>query len=280
MAALSVVVALKWSVLVDEASVPGDAVASLNPNRFGLSLADRAALELGLRLSQRWGCPLTAVTVGPVSADGALRVADGVGVGDLRRIDRPADRSSSAVAADIAAVCSPGSLLIGGDASADRGSGTVGAFAAAVRGTPMALGLVNVEPAPTPGVLTVERRLDRGGRERLEVRAPAVISVEGTVATLRRATLSGALAATQLAVAPQPGALGSTMAELAASPPRQHRVRTRTVVAPSADLSPQARVLQLVGATRDRRGPRLEYLDAAAAAEAILRQLQEWGYLP
>ena len=71
-----------------------------------------------------------------------------------------------------------------------------------------------------------------------------------------------------------------TTAELAMSALRQHRIRTRRVAAPSPALTPQERVLQLSGARGERRGPRLEYLDPPDAADAILRQLAEWGYLP
>ena len=279
MAALSVVVALKWSALLDEVdSLSGQARPALNS--YGLSAPDRACLELGLRLAEAWGCHIAAVTVGPAQADAALRQAGAVGVTDLRRIDRAEGSASRVVASELAGVCTEATLLICGNASADRGSGTVGAFAAAQRGTPMALGLVKVERGETPGVLVVERRLDRGARERLEVRAPAVISVEGSVATLRRASLAGALSAAQMALSVgQPGRADAP-AELATSMPRQHRVRTRRVAAPSPALSPQDRVLQLSGARGQRRAPRLEYLEPAPAADAILAQLAEWGYLP
>ncbi|MEZ5321834.1 MAG: hypothetical protein R2698_07150 [Microthrixaceae bacterium] len=75
------------------------------------------------------------------------------------------------------------------------------ALVAAGLGAAQALGLVEVANA-TSGrgagaeVVVAVRRLDGGRRERLEVRAPAVLSVEGSVARPGRAPLSALRAAT------------------------------------------------------------------------------------
>ena len=90
-------------------------------------------------------------------------------------------------------------LVVCGDYSADRGSGTVPAALAALTGLPQALGLVSAvlaEPAAdgvdgssSPARIRVQRRLDGARREELLVSPPAVVSVEGSVARLRRAPL-------------------------------------------------------------------------------------------
>ena len=91
------------------------------------------------------------------------------------------------------------SVVLCGDRSADRGTGALPAFLAHELDAAQALGLVSLIPDPdstgqAPAVLA-ERRLDGGWRERLRVPLPAVCSVEGAGVRLRRASLTGALAA-------------------------------------------------------------------------------------
>ena len=210
-------------------------------------------------------------------ADGALREAAGAGATDLVRVEGPGGAPSTAVAVALAAACPPGALVVCGDASADRGSASVPAFLAGTRGSPMALGLVDVAGAG-PGRLAAQRRLDRGGRERLEITAPAVISVEGPVARLRRGTVEAALAAPVLPIRVlAPPDTGSVA--LRPGPPRPHRPRTRVVPAPPATDTPLERVRRLSGATVERTPPRLLHLDPPDAAAAIVEQLRRWGYL-
>ena len=74
---------------------------------------------------------------------------------------------------------------------------------AALAGLPQALGLVQVDVAVNGGgdpAISVQRRLAGARREELRVRPPAVVSVEGAVARLRRAPLSGTLAGGAAAV--------------------------------------------------------------------------------
>ena len=174
-----IVVARKW--------VAGDA------RWADVSDADRAALEVGLRLAEATGDAVTAVTVGGPGAERSLRECLAVGAAHAVRVDAPADLASSDVAVAIAAVAADARWVICGDASADRGSGSVPAFVAGELGAAQALGLVEVEPVGS-GVRAV-RRLDGGRRELLDLTAPAVLSVEGSVARLRRAALGAEVAA-------------------------------------------------------------------------------------
>jgi electron transfer flavoprotein beta subunit len=273
---LSVVVALKWAPLrveVDELT----GVSRPVPRSEGLAACEQAALEVGLRLAAEWGCPLLAATAGPAAADGALREAAAVGVTDVVRVHVAGGSPSGAVAVALASACPEGALVVCGDASADRGSAAVPAFLAAMLGTPMALGLVDVAGAG-PGRLAVQRRLDRGGREVLDVTAPAVVSVEGSVARLRRGGLDAALAAPAAPVrvlAPS----GSVPPVAPAGPPRPHRPRTKVVPPPPPGEIPLERIRRLSGATTERTPPRLLHLDPPDAAAAIVEQLRRWGYL-
>jgi hypothetical protein len=90
-------------------------------------------------------------------------------------------------------------LVVCGDHSADRGTGSTPAFLAGLLGAAQALGLVQL--STVEGELRALRRLDGGRRERLVVPLPAVCSVEPTGVRLRRAALPAVLAA---ATAPIP----------------------------------------------------------------------------
>ena len=160
----------------------------------GVSDADRAALEIGLQLAETAGDAVTVVTVGEPGAEHGLRTAVAAGAVRAVRVDAPRGLASDAVAGAIAALAIDATWVLCGDASADRGTGAVPAFLAAELGAAQALGLVAVEPAGT-GPLRATRRLDGGRREVLDVASPAVLSVEGAVARLRRASLPAELAA-------------------------------------------------------------------------------------
>ena len=77
----------------------------------------------------------------------------------------------------------------------DRGTGSVPAFLAHELGNAQALGLVEVDTGHAVDRAVdcaCVRRLDGGRREVLDVAAPAVLSVEGSVRRLRRAPLAAA----------------------------------------------------------------------------------------
>ena len=106
---------------------------------------------------------------------------------------------SASVAAALTPVVAHSTAVWCGDYSADRGSGSVPAFLAARLHRQQALGLVGVEFIDP---LRVTRRLDGGRREILRITGPAVLSVEGSVARLRRASLRSALTAQKAEVLP------------------------------------------------------------------------------
>ena len=153
-------------------------------------------------------------------------------------------------------------------------------LAGGLGGAAQALGLVALALGE-PGALTALRRLDGGRRERLGlVPTPAVCSVEGATARLRRASLPGVVAAGTAAievvtVGGTRGAGGAPVPVVVRSGPYRPRARRRP--SPSA-ADPHTRILALTGAMTDRTPPVLVHLDPAAAAERILDQLRLWGY--
>lgn len=244
----------------------------------GLSDADQAALEWALRLGAEWDSEVVAVTAGSAGADAVLQEAIACGASRAVRVDIDPEVASSTVAAAIGAVCEGARLFVCGDWSLDRGSGAVPAYLAALAGAPQALGLVTLDAAE-PWVLRAERRLDGGRRERLVVRAPAVISVEGSSARLRRASLAAALGARRARIDVQQPPLAASVVHV---PSRSgpFRPRPRVLPPPPADLSPRERVLALTGALVERTPPKRVVLEPEEAAGLLIEQLREWGELP
>jgi electron transfer flavoprotein beta subunit len=271
---------------------------AVRPDRVpaGASAAGLAALEIALRLRDVWRARVIAATVGPVDAEPMLRDALARGADHAIRVEMPHGHGTSwgqgarapgtPSALDSAARLLASALadcpvvLCGGtsDEHSHGGTGAVPAFMAAHGGRAQALGLIGVEPGPEPGTVRAERRLDGGWRERLLVRAPMVLSVEGGIARPRRAALASVLASRSAAVAvlsPVPEGDALDEGSLAVLP---YRPRARILSAPDGE-SPLERVLSLLGA-QTHRGP-AERVEAEphVAAKRILDQLRQWGYL-
>ncbi len=274
-------VAMKWVDLRPEIDPLTGAVHS--DVRFsGASGADQAALELALRMGERWGVEVVVVTVGPASAEAMLRDALAAGATSAVRVEADAEAPSQSVARALAEVFAAVGvdMVFCGDWSLDRGSGSVPAFLAGALGFAQALGLVAVSPHDNAShALSVQRRLDGGRRERLRIQAPAVVSVESGAARLRRAPLTGVLHArgATIDVRPAPAPVGAPhLTPVRVGP---YRPRARVLPAPPSTLSPRERVVALTGALTERTPPQTLVLEAPEAAERILEQLRVWGYL-
>ncbi len=279
-------VAMKWVDLRPEIDHLTGAVHT--DARFsGASGADQAALEIALQLAELWKKDVVAVTAGPTASEAMLRDALGAGAARALRIDLDPTTSSQNVALSLAETFKSHhiEMVICGDWSLDRGSGSVPAFLSNAMGFSQALGLVSVAPGNergtlnAPAVLNAQRRLDGGRRERLRIQAPAVISVESGAARLRRASLSNVLKAKRAAIEVRPASGSVGVANLTPTRVGPYRPRARTLPPPSPTLTPRERVLALTGALVERTPPQTLVLDAPAAATRILDQLRTWGYL-
>ena len=284
-----IVVALGWSWL-DGNVDPLTGAVSADPRDCGAGPADLAALEHALRLAERWQARVVAATVGPGEADAMLRDALAAGAAVALRVE-PASRTpglrpallvggpDTAVALAAALIQRYGvpDLVLCGDRSPDRGTGSFPAFLAAALDAAQALGVVRIEPTDD-GNLRVHRRLDGGRREVLLVSRPAVVSVEAAGVRLRRAGLPATLASGQ-AVIPVVSAAksfaGQRVRVLGAHP---YRPRPRELPGPSG--SALRRVLELTGALTERTPPTvLGPLSAGQAADELLGYLRRRGYL-
>jgi len=272
-----------------------------DPDGLGVSAADEAALEWALRLGEAWERPVLIAAAGERSCEPLLQAALAAGAARAVRVAIGPDSPSALVAARLAPVLRAAGAdgVLCGDASLDRGSGSVPAFLAGELGAAQALGLVGLGVETADRTLLVERRLDRGRRERLRVRPPFVVSVEAGTARLRRASLSALLATrrAEIEVAEaggedRTGAVGGTLeageeveagrqvdaARIVGIEP--FRPRTRVVAPPPATLGPRERVLALTGALRGRQPSRTLKLGPEEAAAALLQALSDWGELP
>jgi len=259
-----IVVAWKWVTTGDDERLSGT------------SAADEAALEVALRLAAATGDEVVTVTVGGPPAERGLRAAVAAGATRAMRIDAPEALTGSAVAAALAGVAAGARWIVCGDVSADRGTGSVPAFLAAELDAAQALGLVSVEAEGGDRVRVV-RRLDGGRREVLDATPPAVLSVEGAVGRLRRASLAAELDARDVKIDVVPGPAGPVEAAARVAP---YRPRARQRPAPAGD--PLARVRELTATATGDGGPahpEVVTLDPPAAAARILAALRDWGYL-
>jgi electron transfer flavoprotein beta subunit len=240
----------------------------------GVSAADQAAIEMALRHGEATRSTVIAVTVGGPGSDQALRTALACGVATAIRVAAPDDMSSASVAEALIPVVAHSTAVWCGDYSADRGTGRVPAFLAARLQRQQALGLVGVD-LTTP--LRVTRRLDGGRREVLRITGPAVLSVEGSVARLRRASLRAALSAQATEVLPYgtstvPSDSTSTIVV------RPYRPRARVLPAP-VGATALDRLRALTDASAAPQPGEVVEATPAAAAQRIIEVLRDWGVL-
>ena len=284
---LAVFVCVKWVDLRPEID-PVTGAVSVDHRRYGFSEADRAATEVGLHLAERSAGTVTLGCAAPEGADGALRELAASGASRVVRLDVEEGAAARDVSVGIAGVVAgrggnDPALVVCGDYSLDRGTGTVPGLVAHHLRCAQALGLIEVaDAAPDEvggdaGAVRVVRRLDAGRRAHLAVVAPAVISVEGSVRSLRRASLSAVLAARSLDIEVI-DPMDSPLTEPAVISTAPIRPRARVNPAPSGD-SALGRIIELTGALVERTPPRRVVAEPAEAAAVIVEQLRHWGYL-
>lgn len=266
---MTIAVCLKWI------NASGQPEADQPDERFmGISYADQAALEYALRVSEHTNEEIIVVTAGPVGSEIVLRDALARGAHQATRIDINRSSESAAIARAIAPVIAHCSLIWCGDYSADRGSGSVPAFIAAELSCDQALGLVEID-IPTDGQHHIKalRRLDGGRREQLTIFGRAVLSVEGSTARLRRASLKGSMAANKHVIT----VISSNPTAIDTAPVRPYRPRARTVAAPVGN-SALDRVRQIADTSSTKGHGETVHLEPREAAELIINKLREWGY--
>ncbi len=254
--------------------------------RAAENLADAFALEAALELRERGELErVTCLSAGSARADAALAAGLAAGADRALRIEVPddAELDEFAIGALLAAAVAHlgGALVLAAQASDDRASGIVpGALAhalgAAYFSNALSLRLRGDE-------VEVERRLERGDRERWAARLPALVAIEGGAAPRRYVSVAALALARQRPIERlSPGAIGMPLEALPRRLTRVRlaapRVRAKRTAAPAASLSAAERLRRLTGGGSEPERARLRG-DPATVAEEVVRFLRQRGLL-
>jgi electron transfer flavoprotein beta subunit len=154
---------------------------------------DRPVLEIALQLKAKHGGSVSVLSMGPPTAETALREALATGADRAMLLCDPALAGADTLATSTA-LCAgvhylkPFDLLLFGTRSADSDTGQVGPQTAVLAGIPMVTGAVHIDK--TGECFTVERRVD-GYLETYELTMPAAFTIDSTAAVPRDAALGG-----------------------------------------------------------------------------------------
>ena len=164
-----------------------------------ISPFDENAVEAALRVKDNYGGEITALTMGPASAEDVLRHAIAMGVDEGMLLESPAAEGfdSFATAYSLAmAIKKIGAadLILCGREAADWNAGQVGSGIAELLGLPSVTLVKNIELMG--GMLKMERVIP-DGFEVVEVTLPALITVTNELGQPRYPTLKGVMAATK-----------------------------------------------------------------------------------
>jgi electron transfer flavoprotein beta subunit len=198
---------------------------------FRISRYDEYALEEALRVKeglaaapQGAGRPadVDVVSAGPERAAEALRRAVGMGAGRGIHLLAEAgpDLPAPAVSERIVEVIRRGDydLVLCGVMSEDLMQGQVGPMIAARLDWPCATAAVTLRVRPDTHRVDVEREVEGGARERVEIGLPAVLTVQSGINRPRYPSLSNLLRANRQALETQPFAAGPSAPGVSTGP--------------------------------------------------------------
>jgi electron transfer flavoprotein beta subunit len=223
-----------------------EAITLINP-------ADRAALEIAIRLrSDNPGSKVHAFNVSAKGREAALHFALARGADAVELIESRAEHNAPPLTAlQLAARFSDDSfdLIFCGDETLDNSSGMVGPLIAELIGIPQVTSVCKLRQ-DNRGVFFLERALDRGNRELVEVAPPALITftadaTEPQYVSLRR--LNSARKKEIPVWCSDPALfLGKSLSWPISEKVTPSRARVRKKFAPDANLSPAERVRMIM----------------------------------
>ena len=160
---------------------------------FEMNEPDAFALEEGLRLREKHGGEVVAVTAGPARAASTIReaLAKGADRGILIEDDRFARSDALATARALAAALRKEQydLVLTGLQSDDAGFGQVGVILAELLGLPH--GTIIMEVQAEGQAIRVKRELEAGWFQHVEMPLPALLTIQSGINKVRYATLMG-----------------------------------------------------------------------------------------
>jgi len=160
---------------------------------FDINEWDDYALEEAVLLKEKLGGTVTAITVGPEDADSTLRKCLARGADKAIRLTDKAFEGSDAYA--IAKILHkaikdlPFDLVLTGAQAGDDGYAQVGAVLAELLGIPHATMVKKIEPKE--GFVRVNRELEGGLEQVMEIKLPAVLAVQTGINEPRYVSIMG-----------------------------------------------------------------------------------------
>jgi len=164
-----------------QVEVKGDGGGVNVEERYGLNFFDSLAVEEALRIKEKVGGKVTAITLGPERSVEVLRTAIAMGADEAILIHdlllEGGDEASTAQVLAEAAKKVGYDLILCGREAFDDSSGAVGPMVAEFLGIPVVSVVTKVEVHPEERKVVVERETE-GGREEIEVPLPALLTAQ------------------------------------------------------------------------------------------------------
>jgi len=171
--------------------------------KFEINSYDTYALEEALKLKDGGEAEVVVVSIGPDRVSQALRTALGMGADRAVHVNDPAVEGSDVlgIAKILAAVVKEESpdLVFSGLMSDDGNFAAVPPMVAQLAGIPSTTGAMSVSLAD--GTVTVERELEGGALEVVQLPTPCLVAVQSGLNQVRYASLKGIMAAKKKPVA-------------------------------------------------------------------------------
>jgi len=182
---------------VDELS---GSVRAAGPAKYWMNHADEFAVEEAILIKEsRPGTVVDALTVGPERAAQVLERSMGMGADHGLHIVVPEENyiGPMTIASWIAAWATEQEydLILTGVMAEDDMRGQVGPMIAELMSLPYATSVIHEELRPEEGMVYVEREIEGGQRELLELQLPAVLTIQTGLNRPRYPTLSNLLRA-------------------------------------------------------------------------------------
>jgi len=191
------------NILVCLKQVPGTTQVKIDPETNNLirdgieniiNPFDTYAIEEGVRLRERFGGKVTAISMGPPQAEAALREAISLGVDEGILLSDPAFAGADTWATSYTlsvAICRLGQidLIICGRQTLDGDTGHVGPQLAEMLGMPFVAYVSRIEKVADGGMQV--RRMIEDGYEVIDSPLPAVITIVKEINTPRLPSLRG-----------------------------------------------------------------------------------------
>ncbi|MFW3614856.1 electron transfer flavoprotein subunit beta [Billgrantia antri] len=233
---------------------------------------DARGVELALTLSEARVTLLHAGSLDEES-EGAMRGYLGMGLPALTLLEQPPGADVVAALAQVLDETRPQLVIAGERAEQGEGSGMLPYLLAERLGWPLVSGLAAVEKVEN-GVATLLQALPRGQRRRLQVRLPAIVTVDAAAAAARQSAFGPARRG-EIEVEPAAVEWDEAQAEWNVAPARKRPKRLKIVKAASARDRFKAAAAKAEGAG----GQVLTDVTPEQGAEAIFKLLKEEGVL-